>query len=270
MKVGVVGYGVVGGATGEVLGKAHEILPYDKFKAGDWVPVDKIGETADVIFICVPTPMRPSGEIDLTAVEDSVFAVLDKAMTRPVPPVLVIRSTSVSGTTRRLSDLYQPVPFAFNPEFLTERNAVEDFRNSDRIVVGTEDDRAWDLLKQMYEEAGFKCPIIRVGLETAEMVKYAGNCFLATKAVFANELYRICEALGVDYQKVKELVSLDPRIGPSHLSVPGPDGDFGMGGKCFPKDLNALIERAKEAGYDAYLLREVWRTNLRWRTKKDW
>lgn len=262
---------MVGGATGTVLGQKHEIMPYDKFKPGKWTPVEQIAREADVVFICVPTPMKKSGEIDLSAVIDSVFAVLDvDTPGREVQPVIVIRSTSVSGTTRMLAEQYDLVPFAFNPEFLTERNAVEDFRNSDRIIVGTENERAWELLKQMYAEAGFTCPIYRTTLEVAEMVKYMGNALLATKAAFANEMYQICRAVGLEYDAVKKFVALDPRIGPSHLSVPGPDGDLGWGGKCFPKDVNALIALSQQHGYNATLLREAWRSNLQWRTKKDW
>ena len=273
MKIGIIGHGVVGGATATVLGRKHEVRAYDR-KPGTWTEPRLIAQEAEIVFFCLPTPMMRSGQVDLSVLTGEVdrlagFVLEDRGYPARAP-VFVVRSTAVSGTTRGFAERHPEIRFAFNPEFLTDRNAVEDFAKSDRIIIGTDNKVAETALRRLYTEAGFSCPIHVTTFEAAEMVKYATNCFLATKVTFANELYRICEAVGIPYDEVKSLFSVDARVGPSHLDVPGPDGDFGMGGKCFPKDLNALIHLAQESGHSPSLLREVWRSNLQWRTKRDW
>jgi UDPglucose 6-dehydrogenase len=108
------------------------------------------------------------------------------------------------------------------------------------------------------------------GAKSAEMVKYVANCFLATKVSFANEIYQICKAIGVDYNGVIETAMLDNRLGTSHWKVPGPDGHFGFGLTCFPKDLNALIKLAELNGVDPKVMKAVWEKNLEVRPERDW
>jgi len=112
--------------------------------------------------------------------------------------------------------------------------------------------------------------VIKTGSDTAEMVKYFTNCFLATKVGFANEMKQICDQHTIDYDKVVEYALYDKRIGTSHLSTPGPDGKMGFGGSCFPKDLNALVVVAKQCGVDPKILQAVWEKNLEVRPEKDW
>ena len=112
--------------------------------------------------------------------------------------------------------------------------------------------------------------VIKTGSDTAEMVKYFTNCFLATKVGFANEMKQICDQHAIDYDKVVEYALYDKRIGTSHLSTPGPDGKMGFGGSCFPKDLNALVVVAKQCGVDPKILQAVWEKNLEVRPEKDW
>lgn len=274
MRIGIVGMGVVGGATAEVLRPHHELHGYDKFKPG-YESLQTVVQRSEVMFICVPTPMRTSGEIDLTNLHTSVQEILGwySRSSQPLPPLtIVIRSTAVSGTTDSLVQQYAdlPVRWAFNPEFLTEASAVEDCKRSDRIVIGANDAETFDIVARVYREAGFSCPILHVDIKTAEMIKYASNAFLATKVTFANELRKICELFQVDWKRVAQIVGMDPRIGHSHFQVPGPDGDGGFGGKCLPKDLNALIYLAREHGYPPHFLEEVWRSNLKFRKRIDW
>ncbi|HIF38022.1 MAG TPA: hypothetical protein EYQ69_02025 [Gemmatimonadetes bacterium] len=122
----------------------------------------------------------------------------------------------------------------------------------------------------MFRKAFPGIPIVITKHETAEMVKYFTNCFLATKVTFANEMYQICEAANIDYDKVVEYFLYDNRIGRSHLSVPGPDGDLGFGGHCFPKDLAAMIYFAEGKDLEPRLLEQVEGSNERFRTNKDW
>ena len=265
MKIGIIGAGIVGSATAFGLkSKLNEIIVYDKFKSGYQSIKDIV--SCDIVFICVPTPMKKSGEIDLSAINDSV----EQLVNNNYKNIVVIKSTAVSGTTDNLAKKYADLSFAFNPEFLTEKNSLLDFLDSDRIIVGANDDNVYKKIAQIYVDAGFKCPIFHTDIKTAEMIKYMSNAFLATKVIFANEIYQICKKLDIDYREVSKLVALDERIGKSHLMVPGEDNCFGFSGTCFPKDINALIYLARENGYKPNLLEEVWRTNLLVRKNHDW
>lgn len=273
MKIGVVGVGIVGGATAKVLEKKHELFLYDKFKP-EYCSEEKLRVlvlNSEVIFICVPTPMKVTGEIDYSSVNNSIEQIIQESIRigkNPQEILIVIRSTAVSGTTDKLSWKY-PFRFAFNPEFLREKYAVQDMENTDRIVIGANDERSANQLKNVYESIFPNAKYVIVTRKEAEMIKYAANVTLAAQVTIANEIYQICKATGINYDKVKDAVLLDNRIG-KNIDVPGPDGDLGFGGKCFPKDLRALIRLSQEHEYDPYLLQEIWRTNERVRKDKDW
>lgn len=273
MKLGVIGVGVVGGATAHVLGKVHELFLYDKFKKeykGE-SNLETLARESEVTFVCVPTPMRKSGEIDYSAIDNSLDSLKDKfvlTQRNPADLLVTIRSTAVSGTTDKLAQKY-PFRFAFNPEFLTEKNALKDMENTDRIVLGVNDERSKNNLLDIYKPLFPNAKYIVVERKESEMIKYAANVMLAGQIGIANEIYQICLHLGVNYNEVKNAILQDPRIG-RNIEVPGPDGDFGFGGKCFPKDTRALTYLAREHGYDPNLLNELWRSNLAVRIKHDW
>ena len=277
MQIGVIGEGVVGAATKNGLARGHELLCYDKYKEST-SSLKEIAEKCSVIFLTVPTPMKKSGEIDLSAIYESV-GILNEYMplTNSVWPeenkdnktIIVIRSTAVSGTTDKLAEKYPKFDFAFNPEFLTDKNAQQDFLDSKRIVIGANSDRVFEVLKQVYIDAKFTCPIIRTDVKTAEYIKYCSNIFLASQISTSNELYEIAQLLGINWEEIREALSHDERIG-KFTQVPGHDLDRGFGGKCLCKDLNALIYLSREHGYRPGLLEEIWRTNLKFRTKIDW
>lgn len=266
MRIGFIGMGVVGGTTAKVLGKAHEILPYDKYKPEYNNP--QILESAEVIFICVPTPMKPSGEIDYTSIYSSLDMLSEIFKKHNTKPLIVIRSTAVSGTTDFLEKKY-PFRFVFNPEFLRDKTALEDMEKTTRIIIGANVEKDYKIVESIYKPIFPEANYIFVDRKTAEMIKYAANVTLTSQVATANEIYQICRAIGVDYNKVKETILLDKRIG-KNIDVPGPDGDLGFGGKCFPKDLNALIYLARSNLYRPYLLEEMWRLNERVRKNKDW
>ncbi len=273
MKIGIIGYGVVGGATGEMLKRNHRIIAYDKYKKPHnlEIQLERIAREAEVVFVCVPTPMKPSGEIDYTPIHDSLKALRDKLTDQAgetTDILVVIRSTAVSGTSDDLA-LQYGLRIAVNPEFLTEKNAKEDMENTDHVVLGANDQKSLETLEQVYRPIFPNAKYIHVNRRTAEMIKYAANVMLALQIGGANELFGICEAFGVDYQTVAGAILLDPRIG-RNIQVPGHDGDRGFGGKCLPKDLNALIYKAREAMYRPYLLEELWRLNERIRENRDW
>ena len=168
-----------------------------------------------------------------------------------------------------LSEKYKNVSVIFNPEFLTEANFVEDFKNQDRIIIGGPRP-ASTTIKNLYRKRFPSTPILKTGSTTAEMVKYFCNCFLATKVSFANEMRQVCESKNIDYDKVVEYSLYDKRIGKTHLSSPGPDGKYGFGGSCFPKDVNAILSVMKQNNITPHVLMGVWNKNLEVRPEKDW
>lgn len=273
MNIGIIGIGFVGGTTAKVLGTKHKIFPYDRFKE-PYTSEERVSDlvkNSEVVFICVPTPMKPSGEIDYEPMRHSL-GTLERAAgevnRNPLEILVTVRSTAVSGTTDSFAKEY-PFKFAFNPEFLREKYALEDMQNTRRIVLGVEDEESAKKLKEVYEPLFPDAEYIITNRKTAEMIKYAANATLAAQVMIANEIYKICQAVGIDYNQVKNAIQLDDRIG-RNMDVPGHDGDFGFGGKCFPKDLNALIYLAREHQVRPYLFEEVWRSNLEVRKKKDW
>lgn len=273
-KIAVLGLGVVGNALKEGMKHAYEVLAYDKFKPDvSNVPDLAAAFAADgPIFICVPTPMNPDGSCNLSIVE-SVLSELDDLARASLPKkkfkVVVIKSTVPPGTTEAMDEKFEKLRVVFNPEFLTEARPVEDFKNQDRIIIGGHSS-ATQVVADVYRVAYPKVPIIQCRATAAEMVKYVGNCFLAMKVSFANEIYQICQAIGVDYDTVINSATLDQRLGKSHWKVPGPDGHFGFGLTCFPKDLNALMHLAASLGVDAKMLRATWEKNLEVRPERDW
>jgi len=283
MKIGIVGCGIVGGSTIEILKNHHDLYPYDKYKSGkvrgvDFVSIDYAVENSEVIFVSVPTPMKISGEIDLSSIYDTVkeIKMLHDLNRSNKKMVVCIRSTAVSGTTDTLEKKFgnENLKFAFQPEFLTEANYIEDAKHPDRIVIGANERETALTVKKVYEKAGFfldrlvQCLI--TDTKTAELIKYSSNAFFSCKISFCNEIYNICKHLDVEYETVRKALLMDKRIGKSHTLVPGPDHCFGFGKKCFPKDLNALIYLAREHGYNPRLLEEVWETNLKVRKNRDW
>src|SRR5688572_20445980 len=197
---------------------------------------------AEAVFIAVGTPARRGdGHADLTFVYDAVRE-LAKAMTRPL--VVITKSTVPVGTGDRIAEILaeegapQGTSVASNPEFLREGAAIRDFKIPDRIVVGAEDERARDVLKEIYRPLFLnQAPILFTSRRTAELTKYAANAFLAMKISFINEIADLCEAVGADVQEVARGIGLDNRIGPKFLHA-GP----GYGGSCFPKDTLALLK----------------------------
>ena len=212
---------------------------------------------AEAIFIAVGTPTRRGdGHADLTYVYAAVEQVL-KALDHPA--VIVTKSTVPVGTGRTILEMARrlrpdlAVEVASNPEFLREGSAIPDFMRPDRVVVGAESERAREVLRQLYRPLYLiETPILFTGLETAELIKYAANGFLAMKITFINEMADLCEKVGADVNDVARGIGLDGRIGRKFLHA-GP----GFGGSCFPKDTLALMRIAEEAGAPSRLIQSV-------------
>jgi len=264
-RIGVIGYGFVGKAVvhGFELSGRHQITFHDKFLPSE--DLETVITNSDIVFVCVPTPFKEE-HIDLTIMHE----VMNEIGTLTTPdhnPVIVIKSTVIPGTTEALSKKHPHLRLAMNPEFLTEKNYLHDFVHADRVVIGSSDPSAGDAVEQLYTTEFPEVPCFRTSLTGAEVVKYMANSFLATKVIFANEIFDLCERLSVDYEDVREMVAADPRIGPSHLGI---NPERGFGGKCFPKDLVSFIGLYKDLGIDVSLLEQVWKKNYRIRTKHDW
>ncbi len=264
-KIGIIGQGFVGSAVREGLSGVFDIETYDKFKESTCDSVEELCKRVKIVFVCLPTPMKKQGSCDLSIVIDTVLEI-DKYSDSHTA---VIKSTVPPGTTELLNKLCNNLQVVFNPEFLTEANYIDDFKNQTRIIIGGPRPGS-TIVKNLYKKAFYTTPIIKTGSNTAEMVKYFLNCFLATKVSFANEMKDICDKSDIDYDKVVEYALYDKRVGPSHFSTPGPDGKRGFGGSCFPKDINAMIHFAKSLGIDPMMLSAAWNKNLKVRPEKDW
>ena len=265
MNIGIVGQGFVGTALYEGLKQHFPLETYDIAKPCTRKSLAELSESSDVIFVCLPTPMKKDGSCHIDIVESTLFSldIIDECKT------IVVKSTIPPGTTEKWNSLFGNIQIVFNPEFLTEANSIEDFKNQNRIIIGGPRP-ATTKVKRIFSKSFPKVPIIKTGSTTAEMVKYFLNSFLATKVSFANEMYQICDGLGIDYDKVIEYAKYDERLGKSHLNVPGPDGDFGYGGHCFPKDVKALIYTALEIGLLPKMLIATDEKNDQVRKNRDW
>lgn len=293
MRISVIGTGYVGTVTGACFAElGHEVIcvdvdtsKVDMINAGE-APIYEEGLSdllkkhagtriratsdydlavtgSDVSFICVGTPSDARGNIDLGIVKAASASLGEAIKKKKGYHVVVVKSTVVPETTEKVvlpiiekysGKCAEDIGIAMNPEFLREGKAVHDFMNPDKIVVGSLDKRAGDIVASLY--SGLECEVTRTNPRTAEMIKYANNSFLATKISFANEVGNICKELGIDTYEVMKAVGKDFRIGPHFLN-----SGAGFGGSCFPKDVKALIGKAQEIGYEPKLLKSVIEVN---------
>ena len=268
MEIGIVGQGYVGTAIKVGFEPHYDYIhTYDKYDlAKSSLPnIKDLVDKCDVIFVCVPTPMRKDGTCYTGIVEEVIKEIDYNVDVNKDKPIVVIKSTIPPGTTDKFNKSYSNVIVIFNPEFLTEENFLEDFKNQKRIILGGQRNGT-NTLRQIYSKVFPHATIVKTGSKTAEMVKYFINNFLATKVSFANEMYKVCEQVDIDYDKVVEYATYDERLGKSHWAVPGPDGDYGYGGHCLPKDLSAIINQFETYG----LLEAVENVNDQVRDNRDW
>ena len=210
-----------------------------------------------VIFVAVGTPDNGQGQTDLSQVEEvaqSLGEIIDDYK------ILVIKSTVPVGTNNWFKEIVQKklkkgsnIDIVSNPEFLREGSAIEDFMRPDRVVIGADSTRALAIMKDIYRSLYLiETPFVFTNLETAELIKYASNAFLATKISFINAISRICDKVGADVAEVAQGMGLDKRIGRAFLNA-----GVGYGGSCFPKDLDAFIHICDKLGYDFSLMKSV-------------
>ena len=265
MKIGIIGYGFVGEALSKGLKNDVEIFKVDpKFKTS----IEEIKEfNPETIFICVPTPMYNDGIQDISILEQ----VAKDLKKNNFDSLVVLKSTVHPAN---INDIKKIIPsLVYNPEFLREKHAYEDFINSNLIVFGGKKESS-KKLAQIYLKHT-KCvnkDYIFTDLVTASLLKYAINTFLASKVIFFNEFHDLFSAADTDesWTNFINYLSRDSRLGNSHMNVPGPDGKRGFGGSCFPKDVQALLQFGNELGIELNTLKGAWDTNLNVRPEKDW
>jgi len=269
VKIGIVGYGVVGKAIEYGFKDNAEILISDPAYKDISVSMEEMANDCEFIFVGVPTPMNLNGGKIDTSIMDSV---IEEIASFDYKGVVIIKSTVVPSHLKYYAETYTNLSICMSPEYLVEANPIEAFIEEPMIVVGGVDaQKVLDLFKDYSickAKNLFKCDLISAGL-----LKYMCNCFLSLKVMFMNQMHSIHELSGSSdlWDDVVEIFHGDPRMGNSHGKVPGPDGDYGIGGKCFPKDINAMINyAADELDYDFDLMKKVWEINLRIRKDIDW
>jgi UDPglucose 6-dehydrogenase len=245
MKIIVAGYGFVGKAVANALKDKHYVLVVDP-KYND----NKISDHVDAegIIICVDTPSGENGIINA----NNVANVLDQV---PIYMPVMIKSTVTPGIVDGFKEIYSDHSIVYSPEFLRANTANQDFLNQKYIVLGGEDpEYFW---QELFQSALTNCKMFfKCTEKEACLIKYTTNSFLALKTSFFNQIYDICEKTGADFDTVRHILSQDTRIGSGHTLVPGPDGERGWGGHCFPKDTAAFIQWTNTIGSPITLVEE--------------
>ena len=267
---GIIGNGFVGKAMKELKCKKNKAIVYD-INSELCEPKGTIINDlckCDIIFICVPTPMNKDGSCHINIVESIIKSI---KFIQGRTDNIIIKSTVPVGTCDKLNT-------NFSPEFLTEKNYINDFINCEHWIFGI--NKSYDnikykitnLINNAYEEGKITHNNIHfVSNSEAEMIKYFRNAFLATKISYCNEIAEFCESKDIEYENVRKLATLDKRITDSHTYVPGHDGKNGYGGTCLPKDCNSLKKQMENVNMTSYILDSVLKRNYMVdRTNKDW
>mgnify|MGYP003146083941 FL=1 len=259
-SVGIIGNGFVGNAIYTNLKNKTDCKVYDIDASKSVDSLDNVlGQ--DFIFVCLPSPMKPTGECDLSIIYDFFNRIMNEN-----EPIYILKSTVPIGTTQNLRGSFKII---HNPEFLTARNSAYDYAHADRNIIGGDKDLCNQFLYH-FNKWFPEIPNLIVSSDESEAIKYFANVFLAHKVAFFNKVYDMCQKTGMMYENVRLGVASDGRIGNSHTKVPGFDNDRGFGGSCFPKDLSSLINQFETLDIDAEIFRSVWKYNKQIRTVIDW
>jgi UDPglucose 6-dehydrogenase len=268
--LGFIGLGFVGNAVREAFRALFPTEVYDLLP--DKATVQSLAELAqkcDHFFLALPTPINSDGTGNFSIVISTLEQLNQHLKELDEPKIVVIKSSLPPGTTDKLQSRFPFLQLVFNPEFLTERNAVEDFKNQTRIILGGTR-AATRPIKFLYQQVFSTVKVYETTAATAEMTKFLINCYLATKLSFFNEMYQVCDKLSINYDEALNLMLLDGRISEHHTNVPGWDGHFGFGGSCLPANINIMMERMKQLNVKPTILQAVWEKNLEVRPEKDW
>ena len=264
MKVGIIGMGYVGRAVqASWLGSQHEVVYYDPAVAGSMSNVtDVVNERPGVIFVCVPTPSANSGACDSSIVKDTLDKILGN-----YAGIVIVKSTVAPDFWKNYT---QHSNLFHVPEFLVASNAISDYLNPKFIFIGGHTDQSYQVLRILQLSAvRLSVPTYTTDLITASLVKYFMNTFLATKVTVLNQFNQLSNAIGANWQDFTEMLEMDERMGSSHNQVPGPDGRYGYGGACFPKDVRAIMHAIQEHNVSAGIIEAVDSANTQFRGKDE-
>jgi len=272
MRIGIIGKGFVGSAVqfgfSPNVGCDADVKVYDKDINKSTHSLEEVVNDSEYVFISVPTPASVDGKINLDIL-DNCLSEID-SVAKSSETIFLLRSTIVPGSSRNFQNKYPKLKLVFNPEFLTERSANYDFINQTRIILGgsiKDTNKVADLFRWRF---GKSIPVIETNFESAELIKYMTNTFLATKVSFLNDMKLLSDKIDGDWDSILDGFIRDGRIGHSHLNVPGHDGKLGFGGSCFPKDIQAIIHFADSIDVNLSVLKGAWETNLKVRPERDW
>ncbi len=280
MDIGIVGHGVVGRAVVAAFQDQATLHVYDPAYPADETifeaSLEAVWQKSAFIFICVPTPQQlESGALGGPFDARIIDPCMETLGQQPQDPekTVVIGSTTLPSKICEYKEKYSHLRMVVCPEFLVERTALNDFLNPKFRILGgeSEDTHAVQELFEKYSCCA-PCPVGYCDAPGAALIKYMGNAFLALKVSILNQFYELWEKSGstTEWIELAKLWHLDTRIGNSHYEVPGFDGDRGWGGKCFPKDVNALLHEAHSQGVQLSLLEEAWNYNKSIRANINW
>ena len=255
MRIGIIGFGYVGGAIAWAHRDQDIIIRDPKLKAS--ADLNKFVD-CDAVFVCVPSPCvdptLENGKCDTSILEQTLKELLFVLINKQIP--IICKTTAPPSVYARLQKEYPNIVHC--PEFLTAANNLTDYMNTEYFVLGGQYD--WCVKAREVIHLGVSVThdrFIITDIKTAALYKYMMNSYLATKVTFMNDFKLLADAEGIDWNDVKTLITYEDRIGKSHMDVPGPDGQFGWGGACFPKDIAAIIEESIELGLDFELMQRV-------------
>ena len=265
INVGIIGNGFVGNALYNHIKHFNKVFVYDADRNKCYNTLEETLKS-ELIFVCLPTPMKDANGADCnTEIIEKFFISIPLECNS----LFVIKSTVPIGTTKVIKNLRKDLKIVHNPEFLTANNAIEDFKNSDRNIIGGTTDESM-FLKSYLEYLFPNSTSILVDSDESEAIKYFCNTFLATKVIYFNMVNVLSNKLQMNYNNLLSGICSDRRIGFSHTMVPGPDGEMGFGGTCFPKDINALINTYEKNNLNCDILKEIWKYNKNIRKNWDW
>ena len=253
-KIGIIGKGFVGGAVSNGFNKNVEQIIVDPVHS-DTTLEQLVEQSPTLTFVCVPTPPNEDGSINVDIVTD----VLVELSMRDYKGVVVVKSTIIPDYLQQFKKEFD-LKIVYNPEFLTEANAHADFINPNMQVLGGKWKDCEVVEKAYLRHSSVKVvPTFKTDLTTASLLKYTINSYLATKVMFMNDIHKLHQAgtSQVSWEQFTDMLTRDPRIGDSHMQVPGPDGEFGFGGHCFPKDTEALLKYANDKSIKLNMLKKA-------------